>query len=136
VDPDSGRVLLRAGLGVAKARRRGPDAVAGRELDVRLVAARIPKPIAISGWSERLHLEDERKMEDGKPDRGPRATVLAVPAGAVYYFEGPDAGVLAGLLNWHGAQRSGVARIVNRRSSLRGEQGYGIGVCGTWSEGA
>jgi CRISPR-associated protein Cmr3 len=125
VDHETGKVkLLHGGVGKNKARRmRLPT---GKELDVHLVAARIPKPIAISGWSERLHTEGVR---------GATPTVLAVPAGAVYYFEGPDAAKLAELLNWHGKETQNAQRIVNRRSTLWGEQGFGIGVCGTWDFG-
>jgi hypothetical protein len=66
--------------------------------------------------------------------------LLAVPAGAVYYFEadsvdeGPRRTPPA--LNWHGAQAAGIAAVVNRRSSLLGEKGFGLGVCGTWKPGA
>lgn len=114
VDAQSGQVMLKEGH---KVKRRG-DAE-GRPLDVNLVAARIPKPIHFSGWS----LEGKPKEGNIKP------TVLAVPAGAVYYFEGKDAPALAKLLNWHG---QGTDQIANRRSSLFGEQGFGLGVCGPW----
>ncbi len=117
VDAD-GNVMLKDGPGVNKTKRRG--GTPGQALRVRLVAARIPKAIAISGWSERKHLERTH---------GATKTLLAVPAGAVYYFEGPDAPRLAALLNWHGKGRED---IVNRRSALWGEKGFGLGVCGTW----
>lgn len=127
VDAETGRVLLRQGLGVKKAERKKQEP--GKELDVHLVAARIPKPMVINGWSERLHL---KSAENSIPNHGPKSTLMAVPAGAVYYFEGPDAGALAGLLNWHGVPGEPADRVLNRRSTLMGEKGFGIGVCGNW----
>ena len=41
-----------------------------------------------------------------------------------------EAGKLATALNWHGATEG--KEIKNRRSTLLGEKGYGLGVCGTW----
>jgi hypothetical protein len=76
-----------------------------------------------------LHLKDTPWQRQ----HGPRPTLLAVPAGAVYYFEADspaDAARLAAALNWHGSTPGHV--IVNRRSTLLGEKGYGLGVCGTW----
>ncbi|HOO93950.1 MAG TPA: hypothetical protein PKX94_10785, partial [Opitutales bacterium] len=63
-----------------------------------------------------------------------KPTHLAVPAGAVYYFEADtpeDAIALAAALNWHGSDPNSNT-IRNRRSTLLGEKGFGIGVCGTW----
>jgi CRISPR-associated protein Cmr3 len=99
--------------------------------ECRLVAACIPKPVPITGWTEALHVpaEDRRK-------RGPRETLLAVPSGAVYYFEcktDAAAQALWEVLSWHGAQTEGVDRVVHRRSSLMGEKGFGLGVCGPWN---
>ena len=85
------------------------------KIPARLVAARIPKPIHFSGW----RLDKDKDHSGGGPDR----TYLAVPAGSVYYFEAesPEAAFnLAAAL--HG----------RRRSDLLGEQGYGLGVCGSW----
>ena len=68
------------------------------------------------------------------PDRtegGTKPTHLAVPAGAVYYFEADsvdDARKLAAALNWHGSTSG--TEIKNRRSPLMGEKGFGLGVCG------
>jgi hypothetical protein len=99
-------------------------------LDCRLVAARIPKPIAVTGWTEAVHLKDT----PWKREHGPRPTLLAVPAGAVYYFEGKDAPRLAEILAWHGDPKAPDfgRTIKNRRSTLLGEKGFGLGVCGTW----
>ena len=38
---------------------------------------------------------------------------------------------LAAALNWHGGDTAGTT-IRNRRSTLLGEKGFGLGVCGTW----
>ncbi|SPE61229.1 hypothetical protein SBV1_620001 [Verrucomicrobia bacterium] len=57
-----------------------------------------------------------------------------MPAGAVYYFEADsaeEACKLAAALNWHGSEANPTT-IKNRRSTLLGEKGYGLGVCGTW----
>lgn len=102
----------------------------------RLVAACIPKPIVITGWTEALHVPEVEQDGARKKLRpsGPRGTLLAVPAGAVYYFECPPgaAPTLARLLSWHGSQASRCERIIHRRSSLLGEKGFGLGVCGVW----
>ena len=86
----------------------------------RLVAACTGKPLAITGWSL---------------EQGSKSTHLAVPAGSVYYFECDSAEVakdLAAALNWHGAANDDNARILNRRSGIFGEKGFGLGICGTW----
>jgi CRISPR-associated protein Cmr3 len=95
-----------------------------------LVAASVPKPVPITGWSERLRANEAEANSD-QLNKGARATRLAVPAGAVYYFEGEDAALLADALSWHGKDRTSPT-IQHRRSALCGEQGFGIGVCGPW----
>lgn len=88
----------------------------------------MPKPLVVTGWALPNPADPERDTEGGA-----KSTHLAVPAGAVYYFEAdtPEAATaLANALNWHGAT-PGTA-IKNRRSTLLGEKGYGLGVCGTW----
>jgi len=127
---EPGDVLSRDGPGVAKARRLGVNP--GKRIRAKLVAACVPKPIVITGWTEALHLaadhEDRRKS-------GPRETKLAVPAGSVYYFEAEneeEAKKLAKALNWHGSNPESTT-IQNRRSTLMGEKGFGLGVCGTWN---
>lgn len=93
-----------------------------------LVATSIPRAIPVTGWA----LSDSD--DDGNPmPGGARATHLAVPAGAVYYFEAnsvEEAAKLANALNWHGL--SAGSEIQNRRSSLMGEKGFGLGVCSNW----
>ncbi len=116
VDSSSGKVLLRNGPGAGKARRR--QLTEGGTLDVKLIAAVIPGAVAFSGWD----IAGNRAKQ----------TRLAVPGGSVYYFEGPDAPALADLLNWHGPDREQAANIVHRRSSLMGEKGFGLGLCGPW----
>ncbi len=73
----------------------------------KLIAARIGKPSGFSGWD----------LQTG----GPKPTQLAVPAGACYVFDcqtPENAEQLAKLLN-----------PPNRRSSVFGEKGFGIGIC-------
>jgi hypothetical protein len=95
-------------------------------ISAELVAATIPRALPVAGWAA---------ANEHDPDHGgARATHLAVPAGAVYYFEADDedhAKSLAEALNWHGDSSQG-AYIINRRSTLMGEKGFGLGVCGTW----
>ena len=128
INSQDGRVLLKKGE-TARRKNEGREAWRARVrqeqscLDCRLVAACIPKPIVFSGWSDNVH-------KDGKP--GARPTILAVPAGAVYYFEGADAALLAETLNWHGVERQNIQAVSNRRSALFGEQGFGLGVCANW----
>jgi CRISPR type III-B/RAMP module-associated protein Cmr3 len=120
------------------ARKEGESRISWRErvsaldpIAARLVAAVIPRAIPVTGWA----------LRDGNDETGAvgatggaRATHLAVPAGAVYYFEAEnehEARKVAAVLNWHG---SGEATTVqNRRSTLMGEKGFGLGVCGAWT---
>lgn len=130
----AGSVLLLDGPGKEKAKRK--RLTPGRRIRARLVAAIVPKPIPVTGWALPNELD--------RPLGGAKSTHLAVPAGAVYYFEAEtaeDAAKLAAALNWHGSlgdssdqsDHSNLATIKNRRSTLLGEKGYGLGVCGTWS---
>jgi hypothetical protein len=124
--PDNGRVLLTAGPGVRKAER--VNSSVGSPIAAKLVAAIVPKPVAVTGWSA----GDKRLGSQGNP--GAKSTHLAVPAGAVYYFQADTeaaARALADALNWHGATQG--TEIKNRRSTLMGEKGFGLGVCGTWT---
>lgn len=88
----------------------------GQPIAARLVAARIPKPLVVSGW--KLDKDGDHAGGGAKPTR------LLVPAGAVYYFQcedAPSASALCGAL--HG-------RV---KSDLMGEKGFGFGVCGAWA---
>ena len=123
IAPDTGRVLLTLGPGFRKAQRKHQDQ--GRPINAALVAAIVPKPIVVTGWA--------LANETDRPEGGAKSTHLAVPAGAVYYFEADSsemAGALANALNWHGDSKG--TEIKNRRSTLLGEKGFGLGVCGTW----
>ncbi len=100
----------------------------GRRIPAKLVAAITGKPIPVTGYA---------LPNSADPDRtegGAKSTHLAVPAGSVYYFEADSeaaAQALAAALNWHGSDTSPTT-IKNRRSTLMGEKGFGLGVCGTW----
>ncbi len=103
-------------------------------IGAKLTSAIIPRAIPITGWA--THDTDD---QSGKliTTGGARATHLAVPAGAVYYFEADteeEAKKLAAALNWHGDPSTPTAtEIINRRSSLMGEKGFGLGVCSPFS---
>ncbi|MBL9176080.1 MAG: hypothetical protein JNL10_21230 [Verrucomicrobiales bacterium] len=123
VNHQTGQVELLDGPGKnAASRRRQPE---GKPIAAKLVAALIGKPIPVTGYA--LPYEAIGSQGGAKPAH------LAVPAGAVYYFEAtsePEARKLADALNWHGATPG--TEIKNRRSTLMGEKGFGLGVCGTW----
>lgn len=127
--PETGKVLLQViDAKERKRRRRLNYASEGYEstpdIGATLVAAVIKKPLVVTGWA----LPDEHGRAGGA-----KSTHLAVPAGAAYYFEADDessAEKLAAALNWH--RTSADAEIRNRRSTLLGEKGYGLGLCGTW----
>lgn len=129
--PSSGAVLLKTG-DTSRRDRESRESWRGRvramaPLTARLVAALVPKPLTVTGWA--------LPNESARPKGGAKSAHLAVPAGAVYYFEASsaDAAVrLAEALNWHGSS-TGPGEIRNRRSTLLGEKGYGLGVCGTWA---
>lgn len=122
----SGKVQLLDGPGKNFAERHKVSQ--GNPIHARLVAAITGKPIPVSGYA---------LPNSADPDRsagGHKSTHLAVPAGAVYYFEADsetDARKLAAALNWHGSSQS--TEINNRRSTLMGEQGFGLGVTANWS---
>ena len=84
-------------------------------IGAKLVAARVPKAIATSGWK----LGKDSNGAGGNA----KATKLLVPAGTVYYFECDTEDEAEKLVkSLHGQTKSG---------SL-GEQGFGLGLCGTW----
>jgi len=129
--PSSGDILLETIAPEERRRRRslnygGKGYESKPARNARLVAALVPKPLAVTGWA----LANDTDRSEG----GAKATHFAVPAGAVYYFEADseDAAVtLANALNWHGSDTNPTT-IRNRRSTLLGEKGFGLGVCGTW----
>ncbi len=132
---EDGQVLLHTVDSTERKRRRNlnydskgypTDAGGAKSIAARLVAAIVSKPLAVTGWA--------LPNEIDRPEGGAKSTHLAVPAGAVYYFEADsteEANKLAAALNWHGAE-SNPTTIKNRRSTLLGEKGFGLGVCGTW----
>jgi hypothetical protein len=99
-------------------------------IGAQLVAAVVGRGVPVTGWAlSRCDSETGALSEIG----GAKSTHLAVPAGSVYYFEAesePEAKKLAAALNWHG--ESAGTEIRNRRSTLMGEKGFGLGVCSTW----
>lgn len=123
VSPENHQVQLLDGPGVNAAKRRRIEP--GKRIQAKLIAAIAPPAIPITGWS--LGKSSERGF-------GAKSTHLAVPAGSVYYFECVDnsaAQKLADSLNWHGTSPS--TEIKNRRSSLLGEKGFGLGVCSNFT---
>ena len=130
-----GQVMLRSGerqLRTYLGKHSRGYGVDSKEIDARLVAALVPKPIPVTGWALANKVD---RLESGA-----KSTHLAVPAGAVYYFQAGsenDAQNLAAALNWHGREKSEIRNqkseiTMNRRSTLMGEKGFGLGVCGTW----
>jgi len=121
----SGKVLLKP----AVTRQAGQSRLQWRKaceqqttLAAKLVAVRSEKPQIITGYAT------------SRDKVGAKSTHLAVPAGSIYYFEcdnRKDAGELLQALNWHACQ-SGAQQILNRRSTLLGEKGFGLGVCAGW----
>jgi hypothetical protein len=140
IDPDSLQVLLQSVNPEERRRRRslnyaqkgyasGENASA---IAAKLVAAIVPKAQIVTGWS----LGDSDDQGEATLG-GAKSTHLAVPAGAVYYFEcdhAEDAQALAAALNWHGPETSNFkSQISNRRSTLMGEKGFGLGICSSWT---
>jgi len=97
----------------------------------KLVAALTGKPLPVTGWAATAIHQETQKTDSSLA--GARSTHLAVPAGSVYYFACDTANAaqqLADALNWHSDSEG--TQIRNRRSSLLGEKGYGLGVCSPW----
>lgn len=122
VHPESGEVMLPR-TSVARGAGEGRDAWRQRvktapRFSARLMAARIGKPLPFSGWD----------LQTG----GPKPTHLAVPAGSVYVFACQSADewlALAKALAWNAGDG---CEVRNRRSTLLGEKGFGLGVCSAW----
>jgi CRISPR-associated protein Cmr3 len=126
INPDTHQdpfeVMLLDGPGKNAAQRR--KVAEGKRIEAKLVAAMITRPIAVTGWS----------LGHSHSEFGAKSIHLAVPAGSVYYFQCVDnlaAKKLAHALNWHGDTPG--TEIKNRRSTILGEKGFGIGVCSPWS---
>jgi CRISPR-associated protein Cmr3 len=141
IEADSGAVRLC----IPSSRRAGQSRRLWREaeritLGGHLVAALVNKPLVLTGWSLGDQMGTGTKGHSGMRAGGAKSTHLAVPAGSVYYFTvaaapGPDPAVHArhflAAMNWHGSSVG--SGIKNRRSTLFGEKGFGLGVCGTWT---
>ena len=126
INDKTGAVLLRHRAGNIRRDYSGAKARRVAEIDLpiaaELVASIVPKPVVVTGYA----MADETNEIESERNGG-------APAGAVYYFEAhsePDAVKLANALNWHGTTEG--QEIKNRRSTLLGEKGFGLGVCGTW----
>ncbi|MBE2205576.1 MAG: hypothetical protein IAE94_14685, partial [Chthoniobacterales bacterium] len=125
-----GQVMLKSG-DTARSEREGRETWRKRvaalpEIPAILVAALTGKPVSVTGYA----LPHEAAETHG----GAKPTHLAVPAGSVYYFECENenaARTLAVALNWHGSDDATTLR--NRRSTLFGEKGFGLGVCASWN---
>jgi len=121
VSHSHGMVQLLDGPGPNAAKRRKVES--GKPIDARLVAAMVGKPIPVTGHAL-------PRQDTGEPG-GHKPTHLAIPAGSVYYFETTEPEKLAAALNWHGSETNPTS-VRNRRSTLFGEKGFGVGICSTW----
>lgn len=145
IDCENGKVLLQTITPEERKRRRSLNAgnkgyESHPNIAARLVAATIGKPVPVTGYTPHHHTAHPQLQDNGSaiPDHaehtGPKTVHFAVPPGSIYYFECDDqdtAEKLAAVLNWHAKESNGV-HIANRRSTLLGEKGFGLGVCGTW----
>ena len=131
------RVLLKTPVGPRDEANESRESYRERvrkapRINARLVAAIVGKPLPVTGWS--LGTPDHEKESPSARAAGAKPTHLAVPEGSVYYFACATreaAIALAAALNWHGTDPHPTT-IRNRRSTLMGEKGFGLGVCGTW----
>lgn len=128
---EDGAVMLKSGDSSRRENeRRDPWRERIRKLEpipATLVAAMTGKPVPVTGYAL------PNPADPARAKGGAKSTHLAVPAGSVYYFSCPSAEVataLAHALNWHGSGPPATLR--NRRSTLLGEQGFGLGVCSPW----
>jgi CRISPR type III-B/RAMP module-associated protein Cmr3 len=122
IDQSGLQVQLLDGPGKNKAKRMGVPQ--GQPIKAKLVASIVTGSLAVTGFATSTE------------NNGAKSTHLAVPAGSVYYFEAEDethAKKLADALNWFGASKESTTSILNRRSTLFGEKGFGLGVCSKWS---
>jgi CRISPR-associated protein Cmr3 len=123
IDPATLKVRLRAPLD----RKLGENRKDWRErmmkespeIGAALVAVCAGKPVHFSGWDAGIE-------KDGRVTGGPRPTLQAVPAGAVYYFKCENDGQASALV---------IALHDATLSDYLGEKGLGWGFCGTWKPG-
>jgi hypothetical protein len=128
IEPNSGRVMLPKPTQDSK-RRPGESREAWRErrrnqgnIEAKLVAARIGKPLFFSGWD--LHQKTDQAEQISQ---GAKATQAAVPAGSTYVFECQNPAAFQEL--WRALDAQGPDNRIVRRSANFGEKGFGIGVC-------
>jgi CRISPR type III-B/RAMP module-associated protein Cmr3 len=90
------------------------------DINACLVGACIQKPVHFSGWDLALETRDKN---DTIHHGGPKPTMLAVPAGSVYYFEAATT-----------ADGQALTKALHGRtqSDYFGEKGMGLGFCGVW----
>lgn len=122
--PDTGRVMLKKG---DIERRQGENREDWRTrvkgmptIGACLVSAVVSKPVFFSGW-------DASRPSAASPATGaPKPTLLAAPAGSVFFFRADSP-----------ADGDALVRALHGRhqSDFLGEKGLGLGFCGTW-EGA
>ncbi len=132
IDAETGKVMLKP-LENKPERRQGESREEWRkrcqesspDINARLIAARIDKPIAFSGWDLQLGKTASEELDKKDTPRGvPKKTLLAVPAGSCYVFECDSAEDVKNL--WK-------ALDGKRLSSVYGEKGFGIGVCSSFN---
>ncbi len=118
VDAQTGQVLLPKGDTERKEKERREEwrkRISNIEkFSAKLIAARVGKPLVFSGWDLQS---------------GAKPTYLAVPAGSSYIFEcanSEEVKALSDALSWN---RKGGNEVKNRRSTLFGEKGFGLGIC-------
>lgn len=129
IAPETGQVLLKSGE-ITRASKERRDAWRARvramgEIPANLVAAMTGNPVPVTGYALPNHSD--------RANGGAKSVHMAVPAGSVYYFRcktKESATALAHALNWHGS--GDPTTIRNRRSTLMGEKGFGLGVCSPW----
>jgi len=117
IEQDSGKVMLKEKIERSTMTRKQwrEKLQTTPPIGAKLVAARIPKAIPTSGW---------KIDKDGNGAGGAaKASKLLVPAGSVYYFECNNQQEAKKLIDsLHG----------QTKSDHLGEQGFGLGLCGTW----
>jgi CRISPR type III-B/RAMP module-associated protein Cmr3 len=128
IDPQTGNVMLPKPTEDSH-RRPGESREAWRErrrnqgnIEAKLVAARIGKPLFFSGWD--LHQKTDHTEQISQ---GAKATQAAVPAGSTYVFECQNPDAFKEL--WQALDAQGLDGRIVRRSANFGEKGFGIGVC-------
>lgn len=122
ISPEDGQVMLKAAESKPE-RHHGESRDHWRKrcqenapaINARLVASRVGKPVAFSGWD----LNAGQETSAGTPKK----TLLAVPAGSCYVFECKSTEDVVNL--W---------KVLDgkRLSSVYGEKGFGFGVCSSY----